>query len=99
MRHFGTFSALTSLGALAAALAAVPAHAQDVSPGDQQSSQTPPPAPQPFCTRSLGTVDCWAGADSQPQPARRGLADGPTTLTPEQEAHRTRGWPGLSIGN
>jgi len=59
----------------------------------------PPPPPQPFCTRSLGTVDCWAGAAAQPEPVRSGLADGPTTLTPEQEAHRTRGWPGLSIGN
>ena len=55
----------------------------------------PPPAPPPFCTRSLGTVDCWTGPDTQPLPARRGMADGPTTLTPEQEAHRTRGWPGL----
>lgn len=55
----------------------------------------PPPAPPAFCTRSLGIVDCWAGPEAQPLPARRGLADGPTTLTPEQEAHRTRGWPGL----
>ena len=57
--------------------------------------EEPPPAPQPFCTRSLGTVDCWTSAETQPAPLRRGVADGPTHLTPEQEAHRTRGWPGL----
>jgi hypothetical protein len=52
----------------------------------------PPPAPPPFCTRSLGVVDCWQNAATLP-PGARGVADGPTALTPEQEAHRTRGWP------
>jgi hypothetical protein len=28
-------------------------------------------------------------------PVQRGVADGPATLTAEQEAHRTRRWPGL----
>lgn len=55
----------------------------------------PPPAPPPFCTRSLGSVDCWASAEAQPGPPRRGLADGPAALTPAQEAHRVRSWPGL----
>ncbi len=53
-----------------------------------------PPAPPPYCTRSLGTVDCW----TKPNPfgaQQREVADGPRTLTPEQEAHRTRTWPGL----
>jgi hypothetical protein len=52
------------------------------------------PAPPPFCTRSLGTVDCWR-VPPPAYPPQRGLADGPATLTPAQEAHRTRRWPGL----
>ncbi len=55
----------------------------------------PAPAPPPFCTRSLGTIDCWASEASQPVPARRGVADGPQRLIDSQERHRTRGWPGL----
>lgn len=54
----------------------------------------PPPAPPPYCTRSLGSVDCWR----QPPltiPLQRGVADGPTALNPAQEANRTRHWPGL----
>lgn len=53
--------------------------------------EEPPPAPPPYCTRSLGRVDCWR----QPPlalPLQRGVADGPWTLTAEQEAHRTRRW-------
>jgi hypothetical protein len=48
----------------------------------------------PYCTRSLGAVDCWR----QPplaMPLQRGVADGRATLTPGQEANRTRRWPGL----
>lgn len=51
----------------------------------------PPPVPPPYCTRSLGRVDCWR----EPPlafPMQRGVADGPETLTAEQEAHRTRRW-------
>jgi hypothetical protein len=48
-----------------------------------------PPAPVPYCTRSLGVADCWADPDGHP-PA---LGDGPDTLTPAQEADRTRRWP------
>jgi hypothetical protein len=55
-----------------------------------QPQEAPPPAP-PFCTRSLGRIDCWA----EPLAGRRGVADGPATLTPDQDAHRTRRWPGL----
>jgi hypothetical protein len=51
-----------------------------------------PPAPPPFCTRSLGTVNCWQDPASMP-PGLRSVADGPVGLTPEQEAHRTRTWP------
>jgi hypothetical protein len=52
-----------------------------------------PPRPT-FCTRSLGVVDCWANPDALPGPVR-GVADGPSALTQEQEARRTRRWPGL----
>jgi hypothetical protein len=50
-----------------------------------------PPAPPPYCTRSLGRVDCWR----EPPlafPMQRGVADGPVALTEAQEAHRTRRW-------
>ena len=53
--------------------------------------EEPPPGPPPYYTRSLGRVDCWR----EPPltiPLQRGVADGPATLTPEQEAHRTRRW-------
>jgi hypothetical protein len=54
----------------------------------------PPPAPLPYCTRSIGRVDCWRAPPlALPLPA--GVADGRTVLTAEQEAHRTRRWPGL----
>jgi hypothetical protein len=49
----------------------------------------PPPAPQPYCTRSLAVADCWANPAGQPPP----LGDGPSVLTPAQEADRTRRWP------
>jgi hypothetical protein len=52
----------------------------------------PKPEPPQFCTRSLGTVDCWTNPDSLPDHPR-GVADGPTGLTAEQEAHRVRTWP------
>lgn len=52
----------------------------------------PPPRPQ-FCTRSLGVVDCWANPEALNGPPPHQVADGPNTLTPAQEANRTRGWP------
>ena len=55
-----------------------------------------PPAQPVFCTRSLGVVDCWVGAEAQPLPRRRGVADGPAGLTAVQERNRTRSWPGLT---
>jgi len=52
----------------------------------------PPPDVPPYCTRSLGVVDCWkdpsAMSDLPPE-----VADGPRALTPEQDADRTRRWP------
>ncbi len=55
--------------------------------------EEPPPVPPPYCTRSLGFVDCWlnpAALNSHPP----SVADGPATLTAEQERHRTARWPG-----
>jgi hypothetical protein len=42
------------------------------------------PAAPPFCTRSLGAVDCWQ-APPAADPPRRGVADGRMALTPGQE--------------
>ena len=53
-----------------------------------------PPEPPAFCTRSLGVPDCWADPKALPNKPRE-IADGPRTLTPEQEADRTKRWPAL----
>ena len=47
-----------------------------------------------FCTRSLGVVDCWEDPARLPNHPRE-VADGPRVLTPEQEADRSKWWPGL----
>jgi hypothetical protein len=52
----------------------------------------PEPEPPVFCTRSLGSVDCWRDPASMPGHPR-GVADGPAGLTAEQERNRTRTWP------
>lgn len=52
----------------------------------------PPPAPPPYCSRSLGAVDCWRDPALLANRPRE-LADGPRQLTAAQEADRTRGWP------
>ena len=49
----------------------------------------PLPEPPVYCTRSLGTVDCWADPAGKPPE----VADGPRQLTPAQEADRVRSWP------
>ncbi len=49
------------------------------------------PETPPFCTRSLANVDCWANPAALADHPR-GVADGPLTLTPAQEANRTRPW-------
>jgi len=54
----------------------------------------PTPEPQPFCTRSLGTADCWRDPASLTDHPTE-LSDGPRVLTPGQEANRNRGWPPL----
>ena len=54
----------------------------------------PEPEVPPYCTRSLGVADCWRDPASLPDHPPE-LADGPRTLTPEQERDRTRRWPDL----
>jgi hypothetical protein len=53
-----------------------------------------PPEQQPYCTRSLGVVDCWRDPASLPDHPPQ-VGDVPHGLTPEQEADRTKGWPNL----
>ena len=55
----------------------------------------PPPAAPPLCTHSLGIVDCWSNPEALNDSPMRGVADGPSTLTPEQEVDRTAKWPKL----
>lgn len=54
----------------------------------------PPPESPPYCTRSLGVVDCWFDPARLPN-APPEVSAGPRVLTPEQEANRTRRWPPL----
>lgn len=54
----------------------------------------PPPEQQPYCTRSLGVVDCWADPAKLPNRPPQ-VGDIPHGLTPEQEADRVKGWPNL----
>jgi len=50
-----------------------------------------PPDPGPFCTRSLGVVDCWINPEALPMP-QQGVSDGPRP-TPAQERYRNARWP------
>lgn len=52
----------------------------------------PLPETPPYCTRSLGVVDCWRDPASLPNRPPE-VSEGPHTLTPAQEANRTRRWP------
>ena len=49
------------------------------------------PPPQPFCTRSLGVVNCWADPGLLPQ-GEGEVADTPPP-TPDQLRYRTARWP------
>ena len=51
----------------------------------------PPPDPGPFCTRSLGTVDCWINPEALPMPQRSVGDAPPPTLAQEQYRHAR--WP------
>jgi hypothetical protein len=52
----------------------------------------PKPDTPPYCTRSLGVVDCWKNPAEVPNLGPE-VADGPRALTPAQEKDRTKGWP------
>lgn len=52
----------------------------------------PPPDRPPYCTRSLGAIECWSNPAALPGPPRE-VADGMRTLTPEQERWRTQALP------
>ena len=47
------------------------------------------PAPAPFCTRSLGSVDCWA-VRPVAMPPQRGVGDAPVPVGGDM-----RRWPNL----
>ncbi len=51
-----------------------------------------PVPPQPYCTRSLGTVDCWAHPELMVNLPPE-VAQGPRALTPEQNSARLARWP------
>ena len=53
----------------------------------------PLPDALPYCTRSLGVVNCWSNPEALPNLPPQ-VADGPRALTAPQEANRTRAWPG-----
>lgn len=65
-----------------------------VDAGKAYCMKEPPPKPLPVCTRSLGTVDCWANPEVFGERLTE-VADGPRALTPGQEQHRTRWGSGL----
>ena len=50
-----------------------------------------PPDPGPFCTRSLGVVDCWSNPEALAGPQRQ-VADGPGP-TEAQARYRRAPWP------
>jgi hypothetical protein len=51
----------------------------------------PLPDALPYCTRSLGVVDCWRDPAAEPN-LGPDVAEGARALTPAQEKDRTRGW-------
>ena len=55
------------------------------------------PALGPFCTRSLGVVDCWSNPEALPGLPRE-VADGPAT-TAAQERYRRAPWPKALTAN
>jgi len=56
-----------------------------------RKKDAPPPPPR-FCTRTLGTPECFADPALLPDhPAP--LADGPSLLSPAQEKNRISDWP------
>ncbi len=58
--------------------------------GEAYCGRDDAPPPQPMCTRSLGSVDCWTVPPAA-WPAYRGVANGPSSLSEAQENNRI-GW-------
>lgn len=55
-----------------------------------------PPKPPPYCTRSLGGIDCWAHPElvtNLPPQVAQGPHDGAQALTEEQDRSRLARWP------
>ena len=62
--------------------------------GKSYCRQPDPPLDPPsevICTRSLADIDCFLNPKMVVGQVKS-VADGPSKLTPEQEAYRTRGW-------
>lgn len=55
------------------------------------AARDPPPDPGPFCTRSLGVVDCWSNPEALPG-LQREVADGPAPSA-AQDRYRRAPWP------
>ncbi len=64
--------------------------------GQTYCAPNEPPVAPPFCTRTLGTVDCWTDTALLPQP-QRGVADIPPA-TPAQERFQRARWPKSLFG-
>ena len=59
--------------------------------------QDRPPDPGPFCTRSLGVVDCWSNPEALPGLPHE-VADGPAPSA-AQERYRRAPWPKTLTAN
>ena len=51
-----------------------------------------PPPPEPFCTRSLGVVDCWANPEALLPAPQRPVGDSPLPNA-AQDRYRRAPWP------
>lgn len=61
------------------------------------AAQEAAPAPGPFCTRSLGTADCWEDPGNLPG-RYSGVGDAPPP-TAAQERYRRARWPKALTAN
>lgn len=100
MRILLTLTPLLALGACAAAAPQWHGGLTGVDCSFTRSQQgrpycnvhEPPPERPSYCTRSLGTIDCWSNPAALPGPPRE-VADQVRSLTGEQERRRTQALP------
>lgn len=59
--------------------------------GQTYCAPVPEQLPEPYCTRTLARVDCWASLDLLPRPTA-GIAEAPPP-TPAQSRYRAARWP------